>query len=368
VTKRLGGIGVSGGSRPPLSNIRRFARQVEEQGASAVWWSDHLMGWHPDAIWPSGNDKQSTPHGFFDSFLLIADAARETDSIRLGVSVTDTFRRPPAVLAQTAGTLAHLTEGRFILGVGGGEAENAVPYGIEYRPTAGRMSEFVQVVDRLLTERGPISFEGKHFTLDGAALDLELPAAGRPPIWLAGSGPLGIRNVARHADGWIPVRLSLERYAELLGVLSTEAEAAGRSRDDITVGMLAWVVFANSKAEARELMKSPLIKLFALFAGEDLFRKHGVTASGADFVKSYIPNRLTRSEALVLADSIPDELVADFILHGNAEDIAADLQEYRKAGVDHPVVWNVAYFGDRDSIKKSFEQQAALLAIGQADF
>ena len=51
----------------------------------------------------------------------------------LGVAVTDTGRRNPAVTAQAAVTLQRLTRGRAILGIGTGEREGNEPYGVGRR-------------------------------------------------------------------------------------------------------------------------------------------------------------------------------------------------------------------------------------------
>lgn len=326
------------------------------------------MGWHPDALWPSENPRQPSPHGFLDPFLLIADAAKVTQTMRLGVAVTDIFRRPPAVLAQTALTLAHLSEGRFVLGIGMGEAENLTPYGLPFTPSASRMAEFVMLSKRLMSERGPWSFEGRHYEFDRAVLNIEEPAGGIPGIWLAGSGPRGLRNVARHGDGWIPLRQPLSVFEEKVEFLDKELAEVGRSRSELTLGMVGWTIFAETHEAAHQLMQSPLVKYFALFAGPDQYAAHGGRGGGNEAVRQYIPTHLSEKEARELVDGIPDSLVHDYLLHGTGEDVLEQLRPYSEVGLDHPVVWNISYFGDRDSIGESFRQQAALLAKGSEVF
>ena len=58
-----------------------------------------------------------------------AAAAALTKNVPLVSAVVDTVRLHPAMLAQTALTIDHLSHGRFILGLGSGESENTLPYG-----------------------------------------------------------------------------------------------------------------------------------------------------------------------------------------------------------------------------------------------
>jgi phthiodiolone/phenolphthiodiolone dimycocerosates ketoreductase len=58
--------------------------------------------------------------------------------MRLGIGVTDTGRRNPAVTAQAAATLHLLTRGRAILGIGTGEREGNEPYGVDWSKPVAR--------------------------------------------------------------------------------------------------------------------------------------------------------------------------------------------------------------------------------------
>ena len=44
-------LGVPGQIMPPASAAVTFAQRAEADGFDAVWWPDHLMGWHPDTMW-----------------------------------------------------------------------------------------------------------------------------------------------------------------------------------------------------------------------------------------------------------------------------------------------------------------------------
>ena len=99
-----------------------------------------------------------TPHVFFDPLPLIAGVGQATERIRLGTGVTDAVRRHPALLAQAFLTLDHATGGRAVLGIGVGEAENIVPFGLPYERTASRLIEALEVIRLLWSTTEPVDF------------------------------------------------------------------------------------------------------------------------------------------------------------------------------------------------------------------
>src|SRR6202012_5595648 len=115
---------------------------------------------------------QSNPHVHLDPLMMMGAAGAATERIRVGVGVTDTMRRHPAVLAQAALTADHLARGRAILGLGSGERMNITPYGIEGAGPVGRLEEAIEVIRLLWNSSGPVDFDGKFFRLEDAVLGM----------------------------------------------------------------------------------------------------------------------------------------------------------------------------------------------------
>jgi phthiodiolone/phenolphthiodiolone dimycocerosates ketoreductase len=159
----------------------------------SIWLPDHMVSFWPDALWtPEFTDLATaspSPHRNLDGMAVAAAAAVLTDTVPLATSVVDTVRRHPALLAQSALTIDHLSRGRFILGLGSGESENIVPYGFDFARPVGRFEEALQVIRLLWDSDGPVDFNGRFYQLNDARLDTE-PYDGRfPPIWIGASGP-----------------------------------------------------------------------------------------------------------------------------------------------------------------------------------
>ncbi len=110
----------------------------------------------------------------------------------------------PAVVAQAAATSAVMLEGRFILGVGSGEALNEHILGDAWPPAQIRLEmleEAVHVMRRLWTEDGFVTHRGRYYTVDNAKLYTrpEVP----PQVYVSGFGPAATRLAGRIGDGYV---------------------------------------------------------------------------------------------------------------------------------------------------------------------
>ncbi len=151
-----------------------------------------------------------------------------TERLVLGhLVLCDAFRHP-AVLARQAVTLDHASGGRFELGLGSGSLPSELAtfgFGAPDGPArVARLAETLEVLTRLWTGE-PVTFEGRHFRLDGAR-QLPVPL-GRIPLVLGGTGPRTLALVARYADWWnVPThqRARLEDARDRVGGASVSVQ------------------------------------------------------------------------------------------------------------------------------------------------
>jgi G6PDH family F420-dependent oxidoreductase len=167
------------------------AAAAEQAGFDALWISDHYHPW---------NDEQ----GHSPFVWGVIGAISQVCSLPVTTAVTcPTVRIHPAVIAQAAATAGALLEGRFILGVGTGEALNEHILGDPW-PSADRrlemLEEAVALIRRLWTGE-VVSWEGKHYRVDHARI-YDLPRT-PPEIYVSGFGPKAIDVAARIGDGYI---------------------------------------------------------------------------------------------------------------------------------------------------------------------
>lgn len=358
-------LGVPGQIMPPVDRAVALGRRNEAAGFDTMWWPDHLMGWHPDSVWTEDLTPlaatQPNPHQYFDPLLMMGVVGSQLERMRVGVVVTDLLRRQPAVLAQTMLTLDHATQGRAILGLGSGERLNITPYGIPFTKPVSRLSEGIDVIRLLWEADGPVSYEGEFERLHHAVLGL-FPYRDTPPeIWLAAHGPRMLELTGRKADGWLPTKHSIEEYAHMLAKVRAAAAEAGRNFDAFTPGMLGYVIVGPDEAAVQRLKERPLVRMLCVLLSSDTFRRLGVepplqTASGWH---GFIPSTVPRRESMRIIEAIPPRVVDYYAFCGTPDQVAEEIANFHRAGLQHLVLWNVTAFGDPDLAAFSFR------ALGQ---
>jgi phthiodiolone/phenolphthiodiolone dimycocerosates ketoreductase len=343
-------LSAMGAVRPPAEAVVKAAQRREQQGFDAIWWADHLLHWFPLSIWtpdlvPQAAAGQRSPHVWFDPVPVVAAAAAATREVRLGIGVTDLVRRHPASLAQTALTLDHLTGGRFVLGVGAGEALNLAPFGLANARPLGRLDEGLEVMRLLMTEDEPVDFDGEHFQLRGATLGLRPLGDRPPPVWVAAHRPRGLEVVGRRADGWLPLATDPPQYARMLAAVQAAEAAAGREAGAVTPGLYARIVVAESREAAEAAIDGSLLMRFiALTRPAEAYTAHGAEhplGEGAFGLTSFLPTGYGREEALRLAQAVPVDVLRDTVVYGTPDDVAATIAEFVAVGARHVQLTNM---------------------------
>jgi G6PDH family F420-dependent oxidoreductase len=166
------------------------AKLAERAGFEALWISDHYHPW---------TDEQGQS-AFVWSMI---GALSQVTSLPISTAVTcPILRIHPAVLAQAAATAGVLLDGRFVLGVGSGEALNEHIFGDAWPSADERLEMLEEAVEvlRLLHSGGVKDHRGKHYTVQNARI-YTLPE--RPvPIYVSGFGPKSASLAGRIGDGF----------------------------------------------------------------------------------------------------------------------------------------------------------------------
>jgi alkanesulfonate monooxygenase SsuD/methylene tetrahydromethanopterin reductase-like flavin-dependent oxidoreductase (luciferase family) len=174
---------------------RKVWAGAEELGFHAAYTYDHLSWREPfrDRTW-------------FGAIPTLTAAAAVTDTIRLGTLVTSPNFRHPVPLAKELMTLDDVSSGRVVLGIGaGGTGFDAVVLGQEpwsARERADRFEEFVELLDRLLTQ-GDITFGGRFYSAVEARDVPGCVQSPRLPFAVAATGPRGMRLAAKFGQSWV---------------------------------------------------------------------------------------------------------------------------------------------------------------------
>ena len=104
-----------------------------------------------------------------DPYQIMALAAATTSRIRLSTNIAMAFPRSPAITAMSAWSLAKLSKGRFILGLGSQVRGHIVRrFGLAFHPVGPWMRDYVQAVRavwRCWQEQKPLDYQGQHYKL-----------------------------------------------------------------------------------------------------------------------------------------------------------------------------------------------------------
>jgi alkanesulfonate monooxygenase SsuD/methylene tetrahydromethanopterin reductase-like flavin-dependent oxidoreductase (luciferase family) len=181
----------------PTGDVRtvgELAHEVEEAGwDGAFYWDGMAIGTIP----------------IFDPWVVLAVMGMRTERIRLGLMLTPPARRRPWKLAREALTVDHLTNGRLILPLGLGAAEDAgfanVGEPTDRATRAELLDESIDILNGLWTGE-PFHYEGKHHRISELTFLPTPVQTPRVPIWVPAvwNRPKSMRRALR-CDGVIPV-------------------------------------------------------------------------------------------------------------------------------------------------------------------
>ena len=345
-------------ARPTASSLTRanywgaVANRVD-----SFWVPDHLNSLFPRSLWKQkycGAAKVvPTLDAYIEPWTMLGylAARNRVGRLRLGVGVTDTGRRNPAVTAQAAVTLDHLTRGRAILGIGTGEREGNEPYGVDWSKPVARFEEAMATIRALWDSGGRlVNRESPFFPLHNALFDIP-PYKGKwPEVWIAAHGPRMLRATGRYADAWFPGALpGPEDYAQGLEVVRSAASDVGRDPMSITPAIWLMVVTGRTRNDVDEALDSELTKSVGLLASDEIFARHGAQHPlGAGFAgaQDLLPHDIDEQTALSYIAQIPHSM-RDLMLNGTPEEVIDQAAEWRDRGVRYMVVMNLSQFHRR---------------------
>src|SRR2546429_1274573 len=152
-----------------------------------------------------------------DALTPLAWWGSHTTRIRLGTGICQMAARTPTATAMAAMTLDHLSEGRFILGLGASGPQVVEGwYGQPYPKPLARTREYIDVIRQVLAREAPLELQGEHYPIPfpgGTGLGKPLKSIVHPlrpdiPIYVAAEGPKNVALTAEIADGWLAIYYS----------------------------------------------------------------------------------------------------------------------------------------------------------------
>ncbi|HEY3462305.1 MAG TPA: LLM class F420-dependent oxidoreductase [Gaiellaceae bacterium] len=313
-------LGLSLGYAPPGTNpadLLPLVQEAERLDFDSVWVAE---AWGTDAV------------------SVLGWLAAQTQRIKLGSAIMQIPGRTPANAAMTAATLDLLSGGRFLLGLGtSGPQVVEGWHGQAWGKPLGKTREYVEIV-RSALRREVVAHDGEHYRIPwdgpgatglGKPLKLMLrPLRAEIPIYLAALGPKNVALAADIADGWLPIFVAPERFAEAFGPsLATAPEG-------FEIAATASILVGDDVAALRDALR-PHVALYVGGMGAKgrnfynaLVRRYGWEAEAERIQELYLAGK--QREAI---GAVPDELVDAVSLVGPKERIAERLEAWRETPV-----------------------------------
>jgi alkanesulfonate monooxygenase SsuD/methylene tetrahydromethanopterin reductase-like flavin-dependent oxidoreductase (luciferase family) len=309
---------------PPTRTLGEFMAETAEKALLA-----EQLGF--DEVWV-GEHFSATTEPIPSPLMFMASLLPQTRRIVFGTGVINLPNRHPAVVAAEVAQFDHMSDGRFIFGIGTGSLPS--DYELfdvaDVRKRNRMLLESMDIIGRIWAQDPPYQFDGEFWKFGiSKAINRELGIGFMPKPWRPGGPPVCVAvsspnsDTAREAGlrGWGPISSGLgplEAVATHWHGYSQGCREAGRSPRGEDWRVASYVAVAGSDAEARE-------RVF----GE---------ASSYRYTFGYLREVLARSGRIANLKSRPDmsdeDVTVDSILegrviYGSPETVAARLVALR---------------------------------------
>jgi probable F420-dependent oxidoreductase len=206
------------------------ARHAESVGLDFITVQDH--GAIAESELPSYGSAR-----FFDPMVLLGYLAAATHGIKLATHVVQLHLRSPLITAKALATADAVSRGRLIAGFGVGsrgyEAEAArVPF--DQRGSVA--DDYLQAIIALWSGQ-PTTYQGPWASFTDLICEPAPVQRPRPPVWVGGNRPPGLRRALRLADGWVPWNVTPGHVAQTRQIV---AERHGLAGDDGFRIIVSW--------------------------------------------------------------------------------------------------------------------------------
>ena len=295
-----------------------YVVEAERLGVDCVWSAE---AWGHDAVTP------------------LAFVAARTSRIRLGTGIMQAGTRTPALVAMTAMSLAAMSRGRFLLGLGvSGPQVIEGWHGIRFERPVQRIREIVEIVRRA-TRGERLEFKGSVYELplpggEGKALRSAAKPQPNIPVYLATLSPKSLEVTGEIADGWLGTSFMPDHARVFFDHLETGARRAGRSLRSLDLQAGGFVAFSDHVERLIPPRKPGLAFTLGAMGSRqhnfynDAFKRAGYTDVALEVQRLWLDGH--REEA---AARVPDELVLKTNLLGTEAMVRRRLELYRDAGV-----------------------------------
>jgi probable F420-dependent oxidoreductase len=232
------------------AGLRAYLARAEELGFDSAWTLEQVLGTMPT----------------LGPIETMTYAAACTERIRLGCVVFVTPLHSPVHLAKSLSTLDQLSRGRIEVGVGtGGRDRMFSAFEVDPASLVARFTEGLRLMKALWTEPR-VTFEGRFWQLDGAAMEPKPFQKPHPPIWFGANHPAALRRAVRYGDGFFGAgSTTTNQFAEQVRIVREALAEAGRDPASFRIAKRIYIAVDDDAECARRHVAASLVRLYGEF-------------------------------------------------------------------------------------------------------
>ena len=302
-------------TEPTFAYNLRVAELLDQAGLEVFFMAQRGgAGFGPARFWSNS----------LDSFTTAAGLAMATQNLKL-ISTVHTAFYHPGVVARIGATLDQISHGRWALNIVSGWAESDfrmldIPL-LEHDKRYAQSTEFVEILQKFWTEDW-FDYTGEYFCINQGTCHPK--PAQPPPLYNAGSSPVGRNFAAQYCDWYFAGAQSLEQLAQEIADVRALAEQRGR---EVKVIVYLFMLCRDTEEAAQKEV-------------EEIFA-HADFESAKDWLET-LTGQTVGTVASTLGQGLSvEEMLRGVVLGvgsgkliGTPEHVAQDLAQFQEAGVD----------------------------------
>lgn len=232
------------------AGLRAYLTRAEALGFDSAWTMEQVLG--------------TTP--FLSPIETMTFAAACSERIRLGCAVLVTTLHNPVHLAKSVSTLDQLSRGRIEVGLGtGGRNRMFSAFEVDPASLVARFTEGLRLMKALWTE-SRVTFDGRFWQLEGAAMEPKPFQKPHPPIWFGANHPAALARAVRYGDGFFGAgSTTTAQFAEQVPIVRDALADSGRDPAGFRIAKRIYIAVDDDAERARRRVAASLLDLYGDF-------------------------------------------------------------------------------------------------------
>lgn len=287
----------------PIKDIIETIKLAENIGFENVWITDHY------------NNR--------DVFEVLALAAYETSTIKMGSGVSNPFVRNPVTIASATATLDEISEGRALVGVGPGDKATMETLNLSWSKPVKNVKKAIMMIRSLLNDE---KLEQGAYLSGIKKIEKEIP------IYMAAQGPMMLKASGEVANGCL---INASNYKDFEIAIPLIKEGIQKSDIKSDFNFAAYTACSIDQNVDIAYNQAKIVVAFILGGAPDVvLERHNISKDVAVSVKEALANYDFKT-----AGSLIDKNMIDaFAVCGTPEDISSKIENFDDLGINEFVV------------------------------